>query len=584
MDDVKNQFKGLVKKLNNPFASSSARFKGEGHKLGGGQESTQQKPDSQQHPLSQHQGDWRKLQQERWDRERSPHPTPRQDRSQPSVASSTQSQPFKLPISNDNTAHVPANMSDASIMQPKFNGSSEAGICDVLRDQKLDHTHISCAAILQHDCGSDPSVHCSEALAAQKHEDVLPSSRDCMKSSMDNGLDSQNCLDRNERLSESVGSGQNEKTAAFDQVSSHIGSISSSANCDGLQVFQCPVCGSWWRSETEVNDHVDACLSQNASTPSEDMLYSATKSHEDQTKVALGVFLSGGPSRETMDVFVRIFRNILNSPDLEKFRKIRLSNPKIHDTVGMALGGVELLEAVGFDYQTEQDEIWAVMGAPSVSQVKALQAVISELEACTHGPPKEEVNLKQKPPVRRKVDRQARVFYAAPEKLAAKMELPDSFFQLSAAELRQEAAERKKKLDDSQLLISKTSREKMAAANKRKYKAAIIRVQFPDGVVLQGMFLPWESTTAIYEFVSTSLRNPNTQFSLAAPGLSKKKIIQALASDGTTKLPTLEEADLVPAVLLKFQCAESDSSTFTGLHPDVLARIEPLSSTSLGFQ
>lgn len=103
------------------------------------------------------------------------------------------------------------------------------------------------------------------------------------------------------------------------------------------------------------------------------------------------------------------------------------------------------------------------------------------------------------------------MFYAAPENLAAKMELPDSFFQLSAAEMRQEAAARKKKLEDSQLLISKGSREKMAAANKRRYKAAIIRIQFPDGVVLQGMFLPWEPTAAIYE---VSLFITSLQFNL----------------------------------------------------------------------
>lgn len=36
-------------------------------------------------------------------------------------------------------------------------------------------------------------------------------------------------------------------------------------------------------------------------------------------------------------------------------------------------------------------------------------------------------------------------------------------------------------------------------AAKRKYKRAVVRVQFPDGVLLQGVFLPWEPTTALYE-------------------------------------------------------------------------------------
>lgn len=66
-------------------------------------------------------------------------------------------------------------------------------------------------------------------------------------------------------------------------------------------------------------------------------------------------------------------------------------------------------------------------------------------------------------------------------------------------ELKREAELRKKKLADSQLLIPKSLKEKQMKAAKRKYKAAIIRIQFPDGVLLQGVFLPWESTTALYK-------------------------------------------------------------------------------------
>lgn len=403
MDDVKNQFKGLVKKFNNPFASSSSRFKGEGHRLGNDQNSSQQKPNSQQHPPPQQQGDWRKLQQDRWERERSPHPTPRQDRSQPSIASPAQSQPFKSSISNGSTAHVPSSSLNASGTQPN-SGSYEINISDALQD----HAHISDAAILQNDHGSDPRLQGSQDLDAQKFDNMLLSSSDGVNPSKDEELDAQNNNDV--PISNfNEGSGQSGLTPMFDPFSSQIGSIASSTNSKGLQMFQCPVCGSWWKSETEVNDHVDDCLTQNASIPPEDTSHTATKSLEDQTKVALGVFLSGGPSSETMDVFVRILRNILNSPDLEKFRKIRLSNPKIHDTVGMALGGVELLEAVGFDYQTEGDEIWAVMGLPSVDQVKAMEAVIAELEVGIRGPPKEEPRLKQKPSGQRKVDRQVSI-------------------------------------------------------------------------------------------------------------------------------------------------------------------------------
>lgn len=58
---------------------------------------------------------------------------------------------------------------------------------------------------------------------------------------------------------------------------------------------------------------------------------------------------------------------------------------------------------------------------------------------------------------------------------------------------------RKKKIEESQLLIPKSYREKQAKAARKRYTKSIIRFQFPDGVVLQGVFGPWEQITALYE-------------------------------------------------------------------------------------
>lgn len=91
------------------------------------------------------------------------------------------------------------------------------------------------------------------------------------------------------------------------------------------------------------------------------------------------------------------------------------------------------------------------------------------------------------------------MFFSVSESVAAKIELPDSFYNLSSEELKREAEMRKKKIADSQLLIPKSYKEKQAKAARRKYRRTIIRIQFPDGVVLQGEFAPWEPTTALYE-------------------------------------------------------------------------------------
>lgn len=91
------------------------------------------------------------------------------------------------------------------------------------------------------------------------------------------------------------------------------------------------------------------------------------------------------------------------------------------------------------------------------------------------------------------------MYFSVPESLAARIELPDSFYNLSAQEVRREAEMRKKKIAESQLLIPRSYKEKQAKAARKRYNRTIIRVQFPDGVVLQGVFAPWELTGSLYE-------------------------------------------------------------------------------------
>ncbi|KAJ0095669.1 hypothetical protein Patl1_15504 [Pistacia atlantica] len=168
--------------------------------------------------------------------------------------------------------------------------------------------------------------------------------------------------------------------------------------------------------------------------------------------------------------------------------------------------------------------------------------------------------------------RNIRVFFSVPESIAARIELPDSFYNLSVSELKREANTRKKKIEESQLLIPRSYREKQAKAAKKKYRRAIIRIQFPDGVVLQGVFGPWEQTTALYEFVSLALKEPSLEFELLHPVLIKRRVIPAAGQKPTT----LEEEDLVPSALVKFKPIETDSVVFTGLCNELLEIIEPL--------
>ncbi|KAH9299607.1 hypothetical protein KI387_031289, partial [Taxus chinensis] len=93
---------------------------------------------------------------------------------------------------------------------------------------------------------------------------------------------------------------------------------------------------------------------------------------------------------------------------------------------------------------------------------------------------------------------------------------------------------------------------------------------FPDGVILQGVFLPLEPSTVLYEFARSALKEACLDFELLGPAVPKSRVIPCYAKVGE-KMPTLEDEDLVPAALVKFKPNETDSIVFTGLRNDLLA-------------
>ncbi|KAF5184874.1 Ubx domain-containing protein, partial [Thalictrum thalictroides] len=307
----------------------------------------------------------------------------------------------------------------------------------------------------------------------------------------------------------------------------------------------------------------------------------STESSNQQLLDSISSFVSGGVS---VDIVLKLFKNIIKEPENPKFRRIRLSNPKIREAVVEVAGGVELLECVGFSLQEEAGEMWAVIiQLPSDQQLSLINQAVSLLEPqpqlpsgfsirrSPETPLLESEKSKQvsltpgdEPEQPQKIDRQVRVFFSAAESNAAKIDQPDSFYSLSASELKREADARKKQIAESQLLIPKSYKERKAKEARKKYKTTTIRVQFPDEVVLQGVFLPWEPTTALYEFVSSSLKEPCLEFELWRPAVPKPRVIPRFPSS-RERTPTLDDEELVPSALIKFKPIETDSIVFTGL-------------------
>ncbi|KAH6773903.1 plant UBX domain-containing protein 2 [Perilla frutescens var. frutescens] len=365
----------------------------------------------------------------------------------------------------------------------------------------------------------------------------------------------------------------------FDPFDSLITTGKRNPNGYSLRVFECPVCGGGFTSEEEVSTHVESCLSRAESGDNE----GGDKESDgvgNQLQSCVSAYVSGNPSEGSVEVLMRILRNVVKEPENAKFRKIRIGNPKIKEAIGDVPGGVELLECIGFELKEEGGEMWLMMEEPSKELLGLVKTATLLLE------PKKVEELPSTAPVKlekpielKPVDRQIRVFFSVPENVAAKIELPDSFYNRSAEELKREAEARRKKLEESKLLIPKSYREKQAKAARRQYNKTVIRIQFPDGVVLQAIFSPLEPTGALYEFVSNALKDPSLEFELLHPVLVKRRVLPHFPAAGERAI-TLEDEDLVPAALIKFRPIETEDAVFTGLSNELLQISEPFVSGS----
>ncbi|GJX04816.1 plant UBX domain-containing protein 2 [Tanacetum coccineum] len=279
-----------------------------------------------------------------------------------------------------------------------------------------------------------------------------------------------------------------------------------------------------------------------------------------------------------------VFRNRRgDEARIKKTWKIRLGNPKIKEAIADVAGGLDLLECIGFELKEESGEMWAVMEDASSEKVELIKQVVKLLEltkvenvqpSVVQAKVVEPVEVKKEPVAVKEVERQIRVFFSVSESVAAKIELPDSFYNLSIDEVKREAELRRKKLAESQLLVPKSFKEKQAKAARKRHEKTVIRIQFPDGVLLQAFFNPREPTTALYEFVSSSLKDPSLEFELLHPVLIKRRVIPSFGE----KAITLEEEDLAPSALIKFRPRETDSVVFTGLRNELLEIMEPFVS------
>lgn len=103
------------------------------------------------------------------------------------------------------------------------------------------------------------------------------------------------------------------------------------------------------------------------------------------------------------------------------------------------------------------------------------------------------------------------------------------------------------------MLRTKAMRERDEKQRLRKYKFSLIRIKFPDNLILQGTFSIHESFQNVVNFVSENLINNERPFSL-------KKLPQTTFSEDSFD-KTLLELELFPAVILMFSWKSKSEET-----------------------
>lgn len=237
--------------------------------------------------------------------------------------------------------------------------------------------------------------------------------------------------------------------------------------------------------------------------------------------------------KECVDVLVRYVDNILGNPTEPKFHKIRWANATFNDKVAPIDGASEFLFAAGFKQEElEHNGIIEQFYIFDESNIDGLETLLFLRDA-----------LKAEDRIELELDRNLKVL--SPSQAAKRVDLPMEFYSISKEELKREQQTRAEEMEKLTQLRTKAMRERDELREIRKYKFALIRIRFPDGIYLQGTFSVYEKVSEVNQFVQDNLTTDSIPFVLTTPSGHR------LTDTDVDK--SLLDLRLVPATILMFQ-------------------------------
>ncbi|KAL0822516.1 hypothetical protein ABMA28_004567 [Loxostege sticticalis] len=147
-------------------------------------------------------------------------------------------------------------------------------------------------------------------------------------------------------------------------------------------------------------------------------------------------------------------------------------------------------------------------------------------------------------------------------------DLPDDFYELTIEEVRKlyhDLQQNRLELENTPLLTAskKQSVEQQTSQQKLKlYKNVVVRVQFPDRIILQGVFLPTDTIQDVIDFIKSHLKNPDKPFHIFTTPL-KETLDPKM---------TLIDAKLVPCVHMHFKLLDDGENEQSYLKEEIYSK------------
>lgn len=318
-------------------------------------------------------------------------------------------------------------------------------------------------------------------------------------------------------------------------------------------LYCCPEIGPEVLPKEEMEGHIQA------------FLYSSLVEDPEMTSAIMIHTLNKQPDKVKVcvETLIRYLDNAINHPEEDKYHKIRVGNKAFQERVACLKGTEEFMQAAGFvlrslPHEDHEEHFWVLTEdyAKDSERLTNIKEVLLAAE-----------------PIRPQLDRALKVFH--PSNKATKFEIPNEFYNVSPAELKKEQQRKEEAVEKLGMLRTKAMRERDELKELRKYRFALLRVRFPDGILLQGIFKAHEKLSAVRQFVGEQLITWLPFNLVTATG-------QRLTEDNAS----LAELNLAPAAVVNFSWddeVQADIAAEKGAHqagpylnPETMALIQSL--------